>query len=1598
MFSSANKTTKISPAIQQTAGTTFFRKAGEESFFGTKESPSFFKPAIQAKLTVSTPDDPQEKEADAVAEKVMRMPEPVAAAPLSDQNEEKIKRKEEEEIQAKQESPLGDKIQCKEEPGIKVQAKSETCSCGAKEDTNIYPKFQTENSTAQTGGGSLLYPSDVMRQSGRGPPTSSVPFEQTLASSKGGGSALPGDTQTFMESRFNADFSGVRVHTNSTAESLSRSVNAQAFAHGNDIYFNSGKFSPDSTVGKTLLAHELTHTVQQGASKNNASNNISGAVARKNGIHRNVENNGLSSIKENTLERKPNDRKDEIDVQQKEVTEQAYQNSYTENTLQPKPALSHFSVNANGSLHQTSHDLPVSKTAKEKEPEKKEENESTIDAGHTIQKKADDELNANPEKGNEVQPAFLHQAIQAKPFTESFTSINTEEPLTVKNNIVQERGPPVQRRPVQPGNIHIQRSPLDIALAHTGEILSGMPGIDDLMNMKDFLLGKMRRFASYIPGYRALGVVLGQDPITGDKIDQNGRNFIEAGLDIIPGGNLLKQKLDELGIIDRAAAWIDTQIVSLKGIVEGVRNEFRTAWDNLTDITSPIDVLRNIGGIIERAVNNVIAFARRAAGELLDMVKKFLLTHIVTFIKQHTSAYELLKVILEKDPITEERIERNGTNILNALLELGGDEGREQRKQMQETGTFQKAVGWIDRGIAVFGNLYATIRGSFSQIWNVVSIESLMHPVDTFNRIYETFAAPVTQVLQFVKDALVAILGFIKEALMGRLSTWAKTVKGYSLVTVIIGKDPFTNQTVPRSVENMIHGFMSLMDGGEEQFNQMKSSGAIAKAEQRVMAAVTKLNMTPAYVVQLFIQIWNSFSFADLANPIAAFQRILARFGEPIGRLIAFVIEIIRIVIDILLQIMQFPSDLIGNIIAKAMLAIEMIKRDPIGFLKNLLRAIKQGFMQFFGNIIRHLVAGLKDWFLGEVRAAGIPIPTDFTVMGIIKWLLVVLDITMEKIWKKLEERIGKEKVDKIRRLIDKAEQIANAAGEAYEFVQDVKKRGFMTVIVEKIKEKLSNAWDMVLDSIKSFIMDKVVSKAMQKVLSMLDPTGIMAVINSAIALYKAIQSFIRYLKQMLEMVNSFVEGTLEIAKGATKKAADSLEGSLARGVPIVIGFLANQVGLDLSGSLKDALAVVRKKVDIGLTWVIGKLVTIIEKLVEIGKSAVESLMNWLGLKNNFKSKDGGSHQIFFSGNTKDAIMMVASNNPKPVEIVLNEKKSTDKDANEAYDYYINSVKTQEQTVQTKELNYKAEADKEAKRAARYQHQLSVEELRNRMMLFSEKLSLVTLDNGNENLNVKTKIIPMTDGTRAKSVTVLPLTYLPGDEVGSPPFEEPAGWKNYAQNSSEQWVRGHLLSEHLHGPGRKWNLVPLIQKVNSNMASVEEKIIPLIAQQGKLFYYKTTVTYDDTRTDLNAKNIPTSISMEYGESENNNGQYQVIDSTKKSSGQSFQQDPPNFGGPPNLNDIGEVAIEGKFSEAGKKDKASLARDIVMCRDNYEETDDNFLDFNDLINKMYDFYQDKLIRKKDKPLQKKVKQYSQLHGANFQLLYDIIVKDKKMRIE
>jgi uncharacterized protein DUF4157 len=92
-------------------------------------------------------------------------------------------------------------------------------------------------------------------------------IERDIQEQRGGGQNLDQGVRRQMENSFGANFSGVRVHTGPQADSLSRSLSARAFTTGQDIFFRQGAYQPENSIGRELLAHELTHVVQQGGTQ-----------------------------------------------------------------------------------------------------------------------------------------------------------------------------------------------------------------------------------------------------------------------------------------------------------------------------------------------------------------------------------------------------------------------------------------------------------------------------------------------------------------------------------------------------------------------------------------------------------------------------------------------------------------------------------------------------------------------------------------------------------------------------------------------------------------------------------------------------------------------------------------------------------------------------------------------------------------------------------------------------------------------------------------------------------------------------------------------------------------------------------------------------------------------------------------------------------------------------------------------------------------------------------------------------------------------------------------------------------------------------------
>ena len=104
----------------------------------------------------------------------------------------------------------------------------------------------------------------VQRQSSSGEGAGAAPPIVSEVLSSGGGQPLDAGTQQFMESRFGRDFSEVRVHADGRAVESAAAIQARAYTNGQEVVVGKGEFHPETEAGRRLLAHELTHVVQQG--------------------------------------------------------------------------------------------------------------------------------------------------------------------------------------------------------------------------------------------------------------------------------------------------------------------------------------------------------------------------------------------------------------------------------------------------------------------------------------------------------------------------------------------------------------------------------------------------------------------------------------------------------------------------------------------------------------------------------------------------------------------------------------------------------------------------------------------------------------------------------------------------------------------------------------------------------------------------------------------------------------------------------------------------------------------------------------------------------------------------------------------------------------------------------------------------------------------------------------------------------------------------------------------------------------------------------------------------------------------------------------
>lgn len=557
------------------------------------------------------------------------------------------------------------------------------------------------------------------------------------------------------------------------------------------------------------------------------------------------------------------------------------------------------------------------------------------------------------------------------------------------------------------------------------------------------------------------------------------------------------------------------------------------------------------------------------------------------------------------------------------------------------------------------------------------------------------------------------------------------------------------------------------------------------------------------------------------------------------------------------LRIFNVPAQLVVQILAKAAGAIGAILTDPLGFLANLLRAMGAGFTRFFGNIGTHLLAGFTNWLFATVREAGINPPADFSLRSVLGFVLDVLGLTRDTIFARLERRIDPAIVARLRSMLEIATGV-------WSFVATLINDG-PAGLWREVSERLSNLWDTVVQGVTGFITERVIGWASRWLLSLLDVTGIMPVINTLIAIYRAIESFMQYLRQMLEIVSRVLDGIGGIARGAIGEAAGFVESALASALPIAIGFLANQAGLGrLSQRLREILGGLRERVTGAVDWLIDRALRLgraVIAMVRRGTAAVRRgvarLRDWWRARREFQA-GGGRHSLYIQGSGRSARVMMASA-PTPYQDFLRtvevppdkqgDKQQAVQVATEL-DAAIVTASTDNPT-----------PGPGGGPAATTNHADIIDGLLARLADATARFMPVDI----------TASTPPVYGGRVNgfggSASVMRLT--PIHANGSSPSSGDMGnplWGKISkrkQGEGVYYIKGHLLNDNLGGPGNIWdNLTPLTQAANSDHKNRFEKFVKLAVNGTEGAYSTPTAAQAQAR---NLKTVNFVVTARYGQ-------------------------------------------------------------------------------------------------------------------------------------
>ncbi len=658
--------------------------------------------------------------------------------------------------------------------------------------------------------------------------------------------------------------------------------------------------------------------------------------------------------------------------------------------------------------------------------------------------------------------------------------------------------------------------------------------------------------------------------------------------------------------------------------------------------------------------------------------------------------------------------------------------------------------------------------------------------------------------------------GFLDE-LWKKLRGLATNIPGYKLFSVILGRDPISGDHVERNAMNVVEGVCGLVPGGAAAFANLKESGALDKAFAWLDDEITKLGLSWAYFKGILKRASEAFSWTDVLHPGGALERTVRFFKEPFDKLVQFAKDALdklaEIVVSVALE--KMGGQKVLDLLKKIGSTFKLIYNDPVKFLKNLLTAVGQGFQQFLKNILEHLKQGLMQWVFGEVAKAGIQLPQKWDLAGIVGLVLQILGISYAKIREKIVKVIGPKAVSFIE--------------TALPFLVTLVKDGFGAAW-KMILEKATDLIDTVIGGVRDWAVTKIITAAITKLVTMFNPVG--AILQAIVVTYDTITFFLDKLNQIMDLVNSILDSITEIATGNLTKAANFVEATMAKTLPVIIGFLAGLIHLDGIGKkIGDIIKKIQAKVDAAIDKVIAWIVEKGKALFEKAKDAAGKALAWW--KMSRKADIDGSEGTMKMEGTEDAPALVIYTSPgTPYLEFLKQYKPQDAETQKYYDAAV--IKAAELVKPYPKGSDGAEKDAQALKKKQLFDELA-ELLSHLEYTPRDKPRAVFTYGGLSQLG---------GGVSATAST------LTKDQPPEPekPGDDAEIWSGMPTiRTKKSYVQGHLLSYHFGGINKRLNLTTLNQSSNGLMRSRIEDPVKDRLKRGRVLYYHVDAIYRKQR-------------------------------------------------------------------------------------------------------------------------------------------------------